>query len=173
MKEFDPYNKYMNLLKEYRDRMSKQLKEYNELKDLRVNSIVTSFYPFIAIMFLFFTYTIFEEFNLKYESGANLALIRTLFLTLAVIATMYSMLRYLKDVKVKANYKRNLVNDIQLTYKQLSRINSIVSQNRQNGKFNHAQDLEMELRLVETEDILNRANSMFDLEIEVTNHNKP
>jgi len=164
MSEFNPYNMYMNLLKEYRDRMLKQTREYNELKDLRVNSILASFYPFIALLFFFFSYTVFEGSNFKYESGVNIALIRTIFLILAIVAVLYSAIRYIKDIKVKENYKKNLINDIHLTYKQLSRINSIVSQNKQNGNFSRAQNLEMELRLVETEDILNRANNMFFIE---------
>ena len=84
---------------------------------------------------------------------------------------------------VKENSRMNLIGYIKLTYKQLSRINTIVFQNKQSGRYNFSQGLEMELRLVETEDFLNRADSLLkrsgvnwrsskSINEKVTDHNK-
>ena len=77
---------------------------------------------------------------------------------------------------VKENSSMNLIGYIELTCKQLSRINTIVSQNKQSGRYNISQRLEMELRLVETEDILNRAGVNWriskSINEKVTDHNK-
>ena len=84
---------------------------------------------------------------------------------------------------VKENSRMNLIGYIELTCKQLSRINTIVSQNKQSGRYNFSQGLEMELRLVETEDILNKADSLLkrsgvnwriskSINEKVTDHNK-
>ena len=77
---------------------------------------------------------------------------------------------------VKENSRMNLIGYIELTYKQLSRINTIVFQNKQSGQYNFSQGLEMELRLVETEDILNRAGVNWriskSINEKVTDHNK-